>query len=85
MPQKPSSRPVMLVLIATVIMLTLSACAHKTVSVETDLFCQIAKPITWSSKDTDETIRQAKAHNAVGVKLNCAKINREWEKIYDKR
>jgi len=28
-------------------------------------FCAVAKPILWSAKDTDETIRQAKAHNAV--------------------
>jgi len=32
-------------------------------------FCQIAQPITWSSSDTDETIRAVKAHNAVYLRL----------------
>lgn len=32
-------------------------------------FCLIAHPIRWSVKDTDETIRQAREHNAVGKKL----------------
>lgn len=35
----------------------------------TNSFCLIAKPIYWSAKDTDETIKQAKEHNSVGVKL----------------
>jgi len=30
------------------------------------LFCQGAKPILWSAKDTAPTIGQAKEHNAVG-------------------
>ncbi len=29
-------------------------------------FCDGAKPIYWSSKDTNQTIWAAKAHNAVG-------------------
>lgn len=29
--------------------------------------CGTYKPIYWSSKDTDETIRAAKEHNAVGI------------------
>jgi hypothetical protein len=32
-------------------------------------FCAVAKPILWSARDTDETIVQAKEHNAVGIKL----------------
>lgn len=32
-------------------------------------FCAVAKPIYWSSKDTDDTIAQAKEHNAVGKAL----------------
>jgi hypothetical protein len=32
-------------------------------------FCAVAKPILWSARDTDETIRQAKEHNAVGATL----------------
>lgn len=27
-------------------------------------YCAVAKPIFWSLKDTDETIRQVKGHNA---------------------
>jgi hypothetical protein len=27
--------------------------------------CLSFEPITWSQKDTDETVRQVKAHNAV--------------------
>ena len=34
-------------------------------------FCDVAEPIAWSALDTDGTIRQAKEHNAVGVRL-CA-------------
>lgn len=34
-----------------------------------DTFCRVAKPISWSSRDTDETIREVKAHNAVGKAL----------------
>lgn len=29
--------------------------------------CASYQPIYWSSTDTDQTIRQAKAHNAVGI------------------
>lgn len=32
-------------------------------------FCEIATPFSWSSRDTPETIIQAKAWNAVGIKL----------------
>lgn len=32
-------------------------------------FCRIAKPISWADEDTDQTIKEVKAHNAVGVKL----------------
>jgi hypothetical protein len=33
--------------------------------------CAGREPIRWSRADTDETIRQAKAHNAVGRELGC--------------
>lgn len=36
------------------------------------VYCDNADPITWSDKDTDETIRQAKANNAVWKEL-CGK------------
>lgn len=29
------------------------------------VYCQIEKPISWSKKDTDQTIREVKGHNAV--------------------
>lgn len=32
-------------------------------------FCAIAKPITWSTRDTDQTVREVKAHNAAGKAL----------------
>lgn len=50
-------------------MLALSACATTTGSGGTDVFCRAAQPIRWSASDTDETIRQAKAHNAAGKAL----------------
>lgn len=34
-------------------------------------FCEIATPIYWSKKDTEETVKQVKKHNAHGVELNC--------------
>jgi hypothetical protein len=33
--------------------------------------CAGREPIRWSRADTDDTIRQAKAHNAVGRELGC--------------
>lgn len=55
--------------------LTLSACETMMGSGATepaagaDTFCTIAKPITWSASDTDQTIREVKEHNAVGRRL----------------
>lgn len=34
-------------------------------------FCDVARPISWSRNDTDQTILQVKEHNAVGQAL-CA-------------
>jgi hypothetical protein len=34
-----------------------------------DGFCKIAKPISWSKSDTDQTILEVKEHNAVGKAL----------------
>ena len=47
----------------------LAGCATTMGGDGTKVFCESARPIAWSSKDTDETIKQAKAHNAVGVAL----------------
>ena len=56
-------------------LLILSSCTCLTPSsVQTSAagsFCDIARPITWSDKDTGATLEQIKEHNAVGVKL-CA-------------
>ena len=49
-------------LTAIVLLGLLSACA----SVPKGNFCDTAKPILWAPADTDATIRQVKAHNAVG-------------------
>ena len=46
--------------------LTLAGCATTTGSGGRDVFCAVARPMGWSVADTDETIRQAKSHNAVG-------------------
>ncbi len=46
--------------------LMLAGCATTTASGGRDVFCGAAAPILWSAADTDETLRQVKAHNAVG-------------------
>ena len=48
---------------------TLSGCVTRTAlngQIKPMAFCSLAEPIYWSGKDTDATIKQAKAHNAVG-------------------
>lgn len=34
-----------------------------------DTFCAVGRPITWSSRDTEETIREVTEHNAVWARL----------------
>lgn len=41
-----------------------------------DTSCDAFRPISWSSKDTDQTIREAKAHNRVYATLCPAKAKR---------
>ena len=72
----PNSKWTQLVSALTLMLCAIPAgCATTTVSVvQTDgvspaAFCRTAKPIYWSPRDTDETIRQAKEHKAVGKKL----------------
>lgn len=36
---------------------------------QVNVACQSFRPLSWSSKDTDQTIREAKAHNAAWVAL----------------
>jgi hypothetical protein len=46
-------------------LLILAGCATTTASVGTDaIACSAFEPIRWSNKDTDDTIRQVKEHNA---------------------
>lgn len=45
-------------------------CAQPTPPVsDTARFCQIAQPFRWSSRDSEETKRQAKSWNAAGSKV----------------
>jgi hypothetical protein len=46
--------------------LTIASCAGTTAidAIERRAVCAIFKPIVWSIRDTDETIRAVKAHNA---------------------
>lgn len=69
MPTVMYSGRALLALTLTAATLTLGGCVTTTASGGTSVFCRSAEPIRWSTKDTDETIRQAKAHNAVGRKL----------------
>jgi hypothetical protein len=52
------------------VMLILQACVTMTGSGgRTDVSCAAFEPIRWSKRDTDETIRQAKEHNAAWTAL----------------
>lgn len=49
---------------------TVTGCASVTSGSATDAaYCRAFRPITWAAADTDGTLRQVKAHNAVGVSL----------------
>jgi hypothetical protein len=51
-------------------LLILAGCATTTASVGTNaVACSAFEPIRWSKKDTDNTIRQAKEHNAAWAVL----------------
>lgn len=75
MPTAPFAKPTLRASMLLFAMLILSACGHLMASGATEpvrgaeTFCAIAQPITWSSRDTDETIREVKSHNATGVAL----------------
>lgn len=64
------NKVLMLVLMLIVVSVT-KGCARMTVSSGAidRAYCASFQPMWWSDKDTDESIEQAKAHNAVGVKL----------------
>lgn len=69
MPRRPWTRRAPPVPMLTAALLTLAGCATTTPSGGAKVYCGAAAPIRWSASDTDETIRQAKAHNAVGRTL----------------
>lgn len=54
---------------------TLTACQTTTRSSETEVagatFCEAARPIYYSRKDTLPTIAQIREHNGVGQALGC--------------
>lgn len=50
--------------------LTVAGCSMTTVSNGSNLTCTSFTPITWSTKDTPQTIKQVKQHNA-GWKAVC--------------
>lgn len=43
-----------------------SAELMKMATTDTAAFCDLAKPIYWSTKDTKKTVEQVKLHNATG-------------------
>jgi len=45
----------------------LAGCNQATINA----YCQLAKPISWSKKDTKKTVRQVVAHNRVWLSQNC--------------
>lgn len=50
-----------------IVSLSVSACATNGVDVPTDTGCKWSKPITWSEKDTPQTSKEVRAHNAARV------------------
>lgn len=69
MPLKKPSLPGLL--LSATLLPTLTGCATTTASVEPTTssltFCDGARPIFWAKRDTVDTIKQVKSHNAVGV------------------
>lgn len=78
MPIKPFAKPMPRASMLLFVMLTLSGCGTMTGSAViepvsgAETFCRVAKPITWSSHDTDETIAGVKSHNEVWKRLCSA-------------
>lgn len=58
-------------LLSALSLIALTGCATTTASVgpttSSLAFCDGARPFFWSGRDTIASIKQAKAHNAVGV------------------
>lgn len=49
-----------------ILLATALGCQHQTPTVATDTFCDIARPISYSSRDTDQTRAEILSHNAAG-------------------
>ena len=64
-----SSGPRGRALMLSAALLSLTGCATTTPSAATRGACGAFRPISWADADTDPTIRQVKAHNAVGQAL----------------
>ena len=70
-------------LLSSTFAMTLTGCASLTrlndpIKPEYDprkTFCQVFTPILWSKRDTDETLKQVKAHNDVWM-VTCGPINK---------
>jgi hypothetical protein len=70
MPSISFARRALRVALLPMPLLILADCATTTASVGTDaVACSTFEPIRWSKKDTDDTIRQVKEHNAAWVAL----------------
>jgi hypothetical protein len=75
MPSISFARRAMRAALLPMLLLILTGCAMTTASVGTDaVACSAFEPIRWSTKDTAETIRQVKEHNAAW-KVICAPKN----------
>lgn len=60
-----STRRWLLVALLALAMPTLAGCATTTATGgRTDVSCVAFEPFRWSRRDTEETVRQAKEHNA---------------------
>lgn len=70
MPSISFARRVMCAALLPMPLLILAGCATTTASVGTDaIACSAFEPIRWSNKDTDDTIRQVKEHNAAWAEI----------------
>jgi type IV pilus biogenesis protein CpaD/CtpE len=56
-------------LVAGIALLSLMGCATNRLVGGTSVYCDIARPIGWSSADDSRTIQEVKSHNAVGKEL----------------
>lgn len=79
---RKNTSPRLVRLALPLMLLGLTSCVHTTHSSDPshvlDVACQAFQPITWSKQDTDDTLRQVKAHNAVYLTL-CGSTTRPPE------